>query len=69
LFKAAGPADHRHRGLKDHGAPAHLAQLGHGALVRAGFAQRQAVQVGHLVGADHHGVGKCGGHCTRLGQR
>ena len=27
-----------------------------GALVRAGLADRLAVQIGHLVGADHHGV-------------
>ena len=69
LFKAAGLADHGHCGLKDHCAPAHLAQLGHGAFVRAGLAQRQAIEVCHLVGADHHGVGKGGGHRMRLGQR
>jgi hypothetical protein len=42
--------------VKDHGAPAHGAQLGNGALVRAGLAQCHAIQVGHLVTADDDGL-------------
>ena len=55
LFKAGFDANHRDGGLKHHGLPAHLAQLGTGAHMVARFAQRQALQVGHLIRTDHHG--------------
>ena len=53
LLKAAFPTPNRQRGLKDHGFAAHARELSQCALVVARLAQRLAVQVGHLVAADH----------------
>jgi hypothetical protein len=43
--------------------------LGGGARVVAGLAERFAGEVGHLVGADDHGLGEAGGHGAGLFQR
>ena len=62
--RGAGEAD---GGVKEHGLPAHAAQLGAGALVAAGFAQGLAVQVGHLVGADDQRLRMVAGHVLGFG--
>jgi hypothetical protein len=68
LLETAGLAHHGQGGLKDHRLPAHALQLRRGAFVRAGLAQWLAVQVGHLVGADHQRLGVARCHVACLGQ-
>ena len=65
--KPVGVANHRHGGLKNHGLPTHAPQLRHRPGMVAWFAQGFAMQIGHLVGPDDHGVGMVLRHRLRLG--
>ena len=49
LCKPAGLANDGDGGLKNHGLPAHVLQLGYGAVMGAGLTQGDAVQIGDLV--------------------
>lgn len=69
LDETGGLADDSHRGLEHQRLAAHPAQLGRGARVVAGLAERLARQLGHLVRADDHGFGKAGGHGARFFER
>ena len=62
-------ADHCHCCLKHHGATAHALQLVHGVGVVAGFAQRFAVEICHLIRADDNGPGMQKRYRIRFGQR
>ncbi|MCY1514969.1 hypothetical protein D9M68_495420 [compost metagenome] len=55
-------ADDGHGSLEDQRLAAHPTQLGGGPYVVAGLAKRFAREVGDLVGADHHRLGKARGH-------
>ena len=55
--KAGFCAAYADAGMEIHLAAAHLAQLLGGALVGAGLGQGLAIELGHLVGADHDGAG------------
>ena len=68
-LEAGGRPQHRNTGVEHDRATTHRAQLRHCAVMRARFAQRRAVEVGHLVRADDDRVGLSPSHGTRLGQR
>ena len=61
-------AHHGHGGLKNHGLAAHAAQLRGGACMVARFTQALAIEVCHLVTANHNAARKLRGHCARLGK-
>ena len=67
--ESAGYADNSDCSVEYNNVAAHGAQLGHRAFVVARFTKCLTIQVGDLVGANDHAIGKRMCNCLRFGMR